>query len=416
MPEPVIFHVDVNSAFLSWEACALLDKGETLDIRQIPSVIGGNEAMRHGIVLAKSSSAKAFHITTGEPLAQAKRKCPHLQVFPPHYDVYVEKSKALIELLHRYAPSVEQCSIDEAYCDMTGTECLYGDLTAFAHTLKDTIHAELGFTVNIGISRNKILAKMASDFQKPDRVHTLFPEEIPEKMWPLPVYELFYVGRSSYKKLQNLGIHTIGDLAHFDKDVLISHLNKQGETIWKFANGIDVSEVTASQPENKGYGNSLTIHYDVQDSESAKMFLLSLCETVGARLRSDHAFIQTISVSIVDSSFHHSSRQMTLPSVTNITEKIFGCACQLFDQLWKGEPIRLIGVSTSKATKEHFVQYNLFDTKTDEKYEKLNLAIDQIRNKYGEDSVKRARFLDGQASHMSGGINKAKRTGTNKDV
>ncbi|MBD5465945.1 MAG: DNA polymerase IV [Lachnospiraceae bacterium] len=416
MPEPVIFHVDVNSAFLSWEACFLLKKGYEVDIRRIPSVIGGSEAMRHGIVLAKSAPAKAFRITTGEPLAQARRKCPHLQVFPPHYEVYVENSKSLMDLLRRYAPEVEQFSIDEAYCDMTGTEKLYGDLTVFAHTLKDTIHSELGFTVNIGISKNKILAKMASDFEKPDRVHTLFPEEIPHKMWPLPVEELFYVGRSSYKKLHNLGIYTIGDLAHYDKDILISHLNKHGETIWNFANGIDVAEVTASQPENKGYGNSLTIHYDVEDGDTAKMFLLSLCETVGARLRSDHAFIKTISVSMVDSSFHHHSRQMTLPSATNITEKIFYCACQLFDQLWKGEPIRLLGVSTSKATKEQFTQYNLFDTETDEKYKKLNSAIDQIRTRYGEDSVKRARFLEDQAEHMSGGINKAKRTGITKDA
>ncbi|MBD5545199.1 MAG: DNA polymerase IV [Lachnospiraceae bacterium] len=416
MPEPIIFHVDVNSAFLSWEACALLKAGYEVDIRQIPSVIGGSEAMRHGIVLAKSSSAKTFGITTGEPLVQARRKCPQLQVFPPHYEGYVENSKALMALLCRYTPDVEQLSIDEAYCDMTGTEGLYGDLTAFAHTLKDTIHSELGFTVNIGISRNKILAKMASDFEKPDKVHTLFPEEIPAKMWPMPVKELFYVGRSSYKKLHNLGIHTIGDLAHYDKEILISHLNKHGETIWKFANGIDVSEVTASQHENKGYGNSLTIHYDVEDGDTAKMFLLSLCETVGARLRSDHAFIKTISVSIEDSSFHHCSKQTTLPSATDITEKIFRCACELFDELWKGEPIRQLGVSTSKATKDSFVQYNLFDSKMDEKYEKLNSAIDRIRARYGEDSVKRARFLEGQAEHMSGGINKAKRTGITKDM
>ena len=416
MPEPIIFHVDVNSAFLSWEACYQLEQNpQAEDIRLIPSVIGGSEEMRHGIVLAKSTPAKPFGITTGEPLAQARRKCPNLQVFSPHFDVYVEKSKSLFELLRRYAPVVEQFSIDEGYCDMTGTEGLYGDLVSFAHRLKEEIKNQLGFTVNIGISRNKILAKMASDFLKPDRVHTLFPEEIPTKMWPLPVGELFYVGRSSCKKLQTLGIRTIGDLAHYDKNVIISHLNKQGETIWKFANGIDVSEVTASQAENKGYGNSMTIPYDVEDEETAKLFLLSLCETVGARLRSDHAFIQTISVSIVDSSFHHHSKQMTLDCATNITEKILEVASQLFDQLWKGEPIRLIGVSTSKATKEHFVQYNLFESDKDEKFEKLNSAIDRIRNKYGEDSVKRARFLDAPTEHTSGGINKAKRTGITKE-
>ncbi len=417
MPEPIIFHVDVNSAFLSWEACFLLKSGTgQADIREIPSVIGGSEAARHGIVLAKSPAARAFGIKTGEPLAQARRKCPHLQVFPPHYDLYVQNSKALMALLGRYAPTVEPISIDEAYCDMTGTKGLYGDLIAFAYTLKDTIHSQLGFTVNIGISQNRILAKMASDFEKPDKVHTLFSDEIPVKMWPLPVEELFYVGRSSYQKLHNLGIYTIGDLAHYDRETLISHLNKHGDTIWQFANGIDVPEISASQPETKGYGNSITIPYDIEDRDTARIYLLSLCETVGARLRSDHAFIKTISVSMVDSSFQHSSKQVTLPSATNITEKIFHCACQLFDQLWKGEPLRLLGVSTSKATKEQFVQYSLFDTGMDEKYEKLNSAIDRIREKYGEDSVKRARFLEGQAEHMAGGINKAKRTDTTENV
>ena len=370
----IYFHIDVNNAFLSWEALyRMRELGEKEDIRRLDAIVGGDISKRHGIVLAKSQSAKRYGIKTGEPVVSAMKKCPHLQSFSPHMWYYKQRSAELMELFSQYAPVVDQYSVDEAFLDMSGTYALYGEPVAFAHQLKDEIRDTLEFTVNIGISSNRLLAKMASDFTKPDKVHTLFPEEIQEKMWPLPVGELFYVGRSSCKKLQTLGIRTIGDLAHYDKNIIISHLNKQGETIWKFANGIDVSEVTASQAENKGYGNSMTIPYDVEDEETAKLFLLSLCETVGARLRSDHAFIQTISVSIVDSSFHHHSKQMTLDCATNITEKILEVASQLFDQLWKGEPIRLIGVSTSKATKEHFVQYNLFETEKDEKLEAINL-------------------------------------------
>lgn len=394
MPEPMIFHIDVNSAFLSWEAAELLrENPDAPDIRTFPSVIGGDESIRHGIVLAKSVSAKKYGIKTGEPLAHARRKCPGLKIYPPHYSIYAKRSEQFMELLRRYAPSVEAYSIDEAFCDMTGTTLLYGDPIAFAHTLKDTIRTELGFTVNIGISKNRLLAKMASDFEKPDKVHTLFPEEIADKLWPLPIEDLFFVGNSSAKRLRTLGITTIGELARSDHDMIVSMLKSHGDTIWHYANGIESAELTHGASANKGYGNSLTLSCDVTDSDTAKRVLLSLCETVGARIRSAKAYISVVQVQIVDNEFRHTSRQVTLPSSTNVTERIYECACELFDALWDHSPIRLLGVSTSKATAESYEQYNLFDMERTEKLSRLNSAVDAIRTRYGEDSIKRACFV-----------------------
>lgn len=409
-PTPVIYHIDVNSAFLSWEAAYRVDTlGETEDLRNIASAVGGNQEMRHGIVLAKSSPAKKYGVSTGEPLVNAYKKCPHLVVVPPNYTLYVQYSKRFIELLNRYAPKVEQYSIDEAYCDMTGTKNLYGDPVAFAHKLKDTIREELGFTVNVGISENKLLAKMASDFEKPDKVHTLFPNEIEEKLWPLPVSDLFFVGRQTSKKLRSLGIQTIGDLAKTDLSLLRYHFKKHGEVIWNYANGIGSADIEKPPVANKGYSNSLTIHYDVTDREDAKRILLSLCETVGARIRADKAYVGVVGVSIVDFEFNHSSHQMSLMSSTDVTEKLYECVCQLFDQIWNLSPIRQLGVFTSRATDNQYQQINMFDMGKYDKLSKLNTAIDSIRTRYGEDSIKRACFLDSDTAHMTKGMNKAKR-------
>lgn len=426
MAEPLIFHIDVNSAFLSWEAAyRKKTKPDAVDLRDIPSVIGGNEETRHGIVLAKSPAAKKYGICTGEPLAKARQKCPNLVVAAPHYSLYVENSKRFIELLKKYAPVVEQYSIDEAFCDMSGTQKLYGDPVTFAHILKDEIYNTFGFTVNIGISDKKLLAKMASDFEKPDKVHTLFSNEVPEKLWPLPVDELFTVGKSTAARLRILGIQTIGDLAGTDPELIKAHFKKHGEAIWNYANGNDDSKVTAESAANKSYGNSLTIPYDVTDRETARTILLSLCETVGARIRADKAFIGVISVSIVDSDFHQSSIQETLDTSTNVTETIYETACRLFDKLWKGTPIRLLNVNTSHATSDNYAQIQLFGQEKLEKLSKLNSAIDNIRNRYGEDSIKRARFIKTAVSsdktdtskltHMTGGIGKSKRDARNRN-
>lgn len=394
MQERVIFHIDVNSAFLSWESVYRLSVlHEEVDLRTIPSAIGGDEKKRRGIILAKSIPARQFGVRTGESILEARRKCPNLYLAPANYELYKKNSRAFMEILREYSPDVEPYSIDEAFMDMTGTQMLFGSPREAAHTIKDRIRDTLGFTVNVGISRNKYLAKMASDFQKPDRVHTLFPEEIREKMWPLPVGDLLFVGRSTVRKLEAMGIRTIGELAKTDVGILRSALKKQGESIWNFANGIDFSLVQTEPEMNKGYGNSTTISFDVTDEEAAKTVLLALAESVGARLRKDDVRIQVVSVTIKDHQLKKMSHQKVLPEATDVTNEIYRAACSLFDELWDGRPIRLLGIQTSRTREEDARQFSLFDDEKHDKWEQMDQAIDEIRKKYGSSAVKRASFL-----------------------
>lgn len=408
----VIFHIDVNSAFLSWEAVyRLYHLGGQVDLRNQISAVGGDMAMRHGIILAKSIPAKKYHIKTGETIIEARQKCPELILVPPNYGLYEQCSRAFMDILRQYSPSVEQYSIDEAFIDMTGTEKLWGDPVSTANSLKNRIRDMLGFTVNVGISDNKLLAKMASDFTKPDQVHTLWKDEISEKMWPLPVSDLFFVGRSTTKKLFDLGIRTIGELAHADPALLKMHLKKHGEIIWAFANGMDVSVVQSTPPVNKGYGNSTTIAFDVVDASTAKLVLLALAETVGTRLRAANARAEVIAVGIKTHDLNYASHQMTLKNATNITIELHRSACQLFDELWDGRPIRHLGIHTSRI-KDGFNmrQLDMFDETDYEKLEKMDATVDRIRKRYGIDSVTRASFIGSQIDHMSGGISREKRT------
>lgn len=413
MSQTVIFHIDVNSAFLSWEAVYRLHHlGGTLDLRTIPSAVGGDMSKRHGIILAKSIPAKKYNIQTGEPVTDAMRKCPNLVLVPPNYELYEKSSKAFMNILHKYTDKVEQYSIDEAFMDMTGTEGLFGTPVIVANAIKDEIYETLGFSVNIGVSSNKLLAKMASDFKKPNRVHTLFPWEIQEKMWHLPVRELFFVGGASERKLQTLGIKTIGELANADVNVLKTVLKKHGEVIWDFANGRDVSVVEAVPVDNKGYGNSTTIAFDVTDAGTAKMVLLSLAETVARRLRKDEARIEVVSISIRFNDLSYASHQTVLASPTNITKEIHEAACRLFDELWDGTPIRHLGVHTGRVSRDgNNRQLSLFDHTDYEKLEKLDYAVDSIRERFGRDAIVRVSFLkQDKVDHMNGGVSREKRT------
>ena len=408
----VIFHIDVNSAFLSWEAVYRIHHlGGNLDLRDIPSAVGGDITKRHGIILAKSIPAKKYNIKTGESVPEALRKCPDLVLVPPNYNLYQKSSKAFMNILKEYGPVVEQYSIDEAYIDMTGTESLFGKPEDVANVIRERINKELGFTVNIGISNNKVLAKMASDFRKPDKVHTLWLSEIKDKMWTLPASELFFVGRATTRKLNNLGIKTIGELAQTDLSIIKSHLGKHGEVIWSFANGIDFSAVEPVPPPNKGYGNSTTIAFDVTDPNTAKLVLLSLAETVSARLRDDNVKIKVISVGIRDYNLGYYSHQKKLKAATNITREIYESACQVFDEMWDKVPIRHLGIHTSQVVTEEIRQLNLFDDLDYEKLERLDRAVDDIRKRFGADSIVRASFIKAdKVDHMSGGISREKRT------
>lgn len=391
----LIFHIDVNSAFLSWESVYQLKLNpDALDLRTIPSAVGGDQASRHGIVLAKSTPAKKYGITTGEPLVSAYKKCPHLTVVPSRFDIYLEYSEQMLRILEDYTPDIEKFSIDEAFLDMTETIHLFGDPLQVAGRIRERIKQELGFTVNVGISRNKLLAKMASDFQKPDLCHTLWPEEVPQKMWPLPVRELFFVGGSAEKKMQAIGIRTIGDLARCDIKILRYHLgDKYAAQIHNYANGIDDSPVEEAEPLNKGYGNSTTLSRDVSDYDTACQVILSLCETVGIRLRRDHVLCNCICVELKDWNFKMHSHQITLDIPTDSTTIIYQTACRLLKDFWDLTPVRLIGVRTSRISDDGFVQLNLFDSARSQKLEKMDKAIDAIRGRYGLDSIKRASFL-----------------------
>ena len=395
MAKKVIFHIDVNSAFLSWEAVERLKSGETTDLREIPSAVGGDMSKRHGVILAKSVPAKKYNIKTGEPIVDALKKCPNLLIVKSNHGLYEKYSNAFISVLKKYSPIVEQYSIDEAFMDMTSMEKLFGEPIKAAHTIKDEIRETLGFTVNVGISSNKLLAKMAGDFEKPDKVHTLFPEEIERKMWPLPVRDLLFIGQSTEKQLHNLGIKTIGQLAHTEPIVLKAVFKKQGEMMYAYANGIDNSDLEPEPEENKGYGNSMTIEFDVTDAETAKKYLLQLTENVCRRLRGEGVRAGEVTVSIRYNTLNRVSHQCALATSTNITREIYETVCKLFDEMWEGTPIRLLGVRAGKVTHEdNNRQLSFFDNTDYDKLEKLDKAVDDIRKKYGQGSIKPASFLE----------------------
>ncbi|WP_066824392.1 DNA polymerase IV [Clostridium tepidiprofundi] len=401
----IIFHIDVNSAYLSWTAIYKLQHGSKLDLREIPSIIGGNPKSRHGIVLAKSIPAKKYKIQTGESLFSAMQKYPKLIVEPPNYSLYLKNSNAMLELLKEYTPIIQKYSIDECFLDFTNMDNLYPDYVKLAHSIKERIKNELGFTVNIGISSNKLLAKMASDFKKPDNVHTLFPNEIKKKMWQLPIEDLFMVGRATAPKLRKININTIGDLANYDINLLKIKFKSNGILMWNYANGIDESEVIKSNHINmKSVGNSTTTPFNIENKNDAHMVILSLSETVGMRLRNSENCCSLVSISIKNSDFISYSHQRKLFSATDSTQKIAETACKLFDEIWKGEPIRLIGVSVSELCSNDFYQTSIFENGNVEKIRKLDKTIDSIRLKYGSNSIVRSVFLHSDIKPLTGSM------------
>ena len=407
MSERLIFHIDVNSAYLSWSAAEKLKQGSNLDLREIPSIIGGDMASRHGVVLAKSIPAKAFGITTGEPVAHALQKCPRLVLEPPNHKLYAQYSQRLMALLIDFCPLIEQVSIDECYMDFTEYRHRYSAPTAAAEQIKDTVKNTLGFTVNIGISSNKLLAKMASDFQKPDKVHTLLNrKEIEEKLWPLPVGELFMVGRASVRKLRKININTIGDLAHSDKALLRSLLKSHGQLIWEYANGIDHDRVVPNdQVLQKGLSNSMTLPYDVTDKEEAQHYILALTDRVTSRLRRHRCKASLIGISVKTNGFIRYSHQMQLSFFLDDTTGIYDYLCQLFSACWKGEPIRQIGIHLSAFVRKDEYQLSIYDLQRIVEDENLNTVVDQIRDRFGQTAIYRGTFVNTDMKPLEGGVN-----------
>lgn len=394
----IIFHIDVNSAFLSWSALKKLENGSDCDLRCVPSIIGGDTTTRHGVVLAKSIPAKKYHITTGEPVVNAFRKYPGLIMEPPDHDLYAKRSRQLMEFLASICPDIEQVSIDECYMDFTPIAGMYPSPTEAAFYIKEQVKSRFGYTVNIGISDRKVLAKMASDFKKPDLIHTLFHDEIQEKMWPLPVSSLYMCGRSSVEALRKLEILTIGDLAKANPDILTAHLKSHGRQLWEYANGIDASTVITEPERLKGIGNSTTLSKDAATREDARKPLRCLADSVGRRLREANQRAGMISVEIKYHTFETLSHQTTLAVPTDSSDIIYHTACELFDKIWDGTPVRLLGIRTSKLqdTSEP-LQMNLFEMNTENpvsvKQHKLDAALDSIRSRYGSSSIIRGSML-----------------------
>ena len=390
----LIFHIDVNSAFLSWEATRRVSLGEE-DIRLIPSAIGGDRDKRTGVILAKSIPAKKFGIKTGEPVAMALRKCPDLFLARPDFRLYEESSKAFMDIVRQYAPVVEKYSIDECFADFSGTHRIYPDPIALAHTIKDRIRDELGFTVNVGIADCKILAKMASDFEKPDKVHTLYRHEIPQKMWPLAVRALFSVGASTAEKLEKARIRTIGDLANTPLERVQRIVGvKMGKQIHDYANGLDDAPVLSAPEEAKGYSISTTLEEDVVTTEQAHKVLLALTDSVTARMRADGVKAFCVAVSIRSNDFQTRSHQRKLIDPTDISSEVYMLCKQLFAELWDGHtPLRLLGVALTDLTKEDTAQLSLFPDERKERSRNLDKAYDAINKKFGAATIQRGSNL-----------------------
>ena len=394
MEERLIFHVDVNSAFLSWEAARRVKEGLP-DLREIPSCIGGDPKSRRGIVVAKSIPAKKYGVTTGEPVALALRKCPDLVCVPGDFALFDRCSRAFKKICASYAPVMESFSIDEVFLDMSGTHLIYPDPVAVAHEIKDKIRDELGFTVNVGIGTNKLLAKMASDFEKPDKVHTLFPSELPEKMWPLPVRDLLFLGKASEQKLLRAGIKTIGDMAKSDEAEIRQLLgDKNGRQLYRYANGIDDSPVRSEREEAKGYSAETTVEEDIVTYEQALSLLLAQCDVVAARMRRDGKKCSCVAVTYRTLDFKTRSHQKNFEDPTDVTEEIFAQVKKLLYECWKCEPLRLIGVALTDLTSDEFRQMSLFENTEDrEKQKKVDETIDDKRIRFGNGMIVRGSTI-----------------------
>ena len=391
----IIMHIDVNNAFLSWTAILYLKNGSNIDIRKTYAIIGGDEASRHGIVLAKSMPAKKRGVVTAETIYSAKKKCPNLKVYPPNYNFYKKMSDRMLDLIRKYSPDIEQMSIDECFLDYTPVKHLYGDEVEFAFRLKKEIFDTLGFTVNIGIGNNKLCAKMASDFSKPYKVHTLFEDEVSKKMWLLKVDDLFGIGKKTAIKLHNLNINTIYDLAHADSKFLYRYFKNQAIDMIEAANGKGSDVVISEEAVPKGIGNETTLSRNISSREELEPYLLALSENVAIRLRKQKKYASVIVVTLKDKFFKRVSHQKKLVNATNLTEEIYKVACAILSEMSVEDGVRLIGVRLDKLSDTSSHQVSLFeDLKVREDNNELEKTVDELKEKYGFKVIKKASLMD----------------------
>lgn len=393
--ERIIFHIDVNNAFLSWSAIDLLNHGYAYDIRNSFAVIGGDEKSRRGIVLAKSNSAKKMGIITGETLYSARKKCKIVKVYPPNYPFYAQMSKKLFQLLSKYSPDIEVASIDECYLDYGKVKKLYQEPYPFAQKLQREIYETLGFTVNIGIANNKLCAKMASDFSKPNKIHTLWNNEIGTKMWPLPVDELFGIGKRTAPKLHQLGIHTIYDLAHADSVFLSKYFKNQAINMIMSARGIDDTPVISEESAPKGIGNETTLKKDIDHKEELFPYIQALAENVAIRLREQNKYAYVIVVTVKDEYFKRYSHQRKLKNATNLTSEIYQTAKEVLLEMNGFEAVRLIGIRLDQLVENNNHQVSLFESLEDRNTNnELDKTVDELKKKYGFSVINKASLLN----------------------
>lgn len=390
----IIMHIDVNNAFLSWTAVYLLKNGYNEDIRYSESVIGGDEKARRGIVLAKSMVAKSKGVKTAETLRDAKRKCNNLKVYPPNYQLYKYMSNKLFDLIRSYVPDIEILSVDECFIDYSNFKNIYGDEVKFAYKLKKEIKTKLGFTVNIGIANNKLCAKMASDFLKPDRVHTLYDYEIKEKMYPLKIDELYGIGKKTAAKLKDLKINTIGDLANTDEKYLSIYFKNQAGKIIDAAKGISDSIITVKR-RDVNISNSTTLSYNLNNIEDIYKVILPLVENVCASLRKKNKYAYVVGVSLKDKFFKTKSHQRKLLNATNSTDEIYKECKKLALELYQDESIRLVGVSLSNLVDYNHHQISLFENiDSKDNNNKLDKVIDELKLIYGANIINKASLMN----------------------
>ena len=393
--ERIVLHIDVNSAFLSWSAVKLLKEGSKKDIRNEISVVSGREATRNGIIVASSIPAKKKGIRAPMNLRDARKIYRDLVVVNPDYYFYAECSKKLFDFIRSLFEEVEQFSIDECFIEYTPNKKMYGDEVKFAYKLKDTIKKKFGFTVNIGIGNNKLLAKMASDFEKPDKVHTLYTSEIKEKMWPLDISNLFMAGKSSCARLRRLGVNTIGELANFDQNKLHYHMKSMGTMLYQFANGIDDSKVEYEHRERKGIGFSRTLSEDTEDKKILFSYLSDFSNDISNYLKRKNKYCAVIVVTIRYKDFKTYNHQIKLKNNINSKEEIYKYSKELFNKLWNGEPVRLIGLRVTDFSYNNDIQLSLFDENEKVlKDKEIDKLLDNINNKLGKDTVYKASLID----------------------
>ncbi|MCT4662725.1 MAG: DNA polymerase IV [Tissierellales bacterium] len=404
----IYFLVDINNAYLSMHAVYLLQHGHNIDIRKIPAVIGGQESSRHGIVLAKSDISKQLGVKTGMTLWEARNLCPDLICIPPRYDIYIKSSRAMNDILKSYCAHVEPYSIDESFLSFEGHGLLYNDYIELAHKIKEHIFDELGFSVNIGISYNKLLAKVSSGFKKPNMVHTLLDEEeIKRKMFPLDIRELHGIGASTEKKLRRYGINKIQDIVNYGPEFMRDILNSYGVKLYNYCLGIDHSII--NDPKHKkieSIGNSSTSRFDITNYRDAYNLITSLSETIGARLRNRNMRAFLVSLSIKDSDFKVIRKQIKLNLSIASTSDIVKYARKLFNELWDNKsPIRHIEVRVAQLVPQDTPRQMLLleEDSPDDKGEIIDKVIDELRDRFGSKCIMRANILDSGFHSMTGG-------------